>query len=115
MKKLRTLTLMLAFTLFLLGGGIVVQAADDATIDEKVVGETVTNDGEDFIVDEISDLEDVNATEGTLDTSDAEEVDLSGIEVMKDEQEIIPGIKSIFGSDGRKLVTNTTQYPYSTG
>ncbi|MBC6116101.1 trypsin-like serine protease, partial [Listeria seeligeri] len=74
----------------------------------------VTNDGEDFIVDEISDLEDVNATEGTLDTSDAEEVDLSGIEVMKDEQEIIPGIKSIFGSDGRKLVTNTTQYPYST-
>ncbi|MBC1680309.1 trypsin-like serine protease [Listeria welshimeri] len=114
MKKLRTLTLMLAFTLFLLGGGIVVQAADDATIDEKVVGETVTNAGEDFIVDEISDLEDVNATEGTLDTSDAEEVDLSGIEVMKDEQEIIPGIKSIFGSDGRKLVTNTTQYPYST-
>ncbi|MGC9267643.1 trypsin-like peptidase domain-containing protein, partial [Listeria ivanovii] len=85
MKKLRMLALLLAFALFLLGGGIVAQATG-MTTDEKVVGETVTNDGEDFIVDEISDLEDVNATEGTLDTSDAQEVDLSGIEFVNDEQ-----------------------------
>lgn len=113
MKKLRMLALLLAFTLFLLGGGIVAQATETTT-DEKVVGETVTNDGEEFIVDEISDLEDVNATEGTLDTSDAQEVDLSGIEFVNDEQEVIPSVKSIFGADGRKLVTNTAQYPYST-
>lgn len=55
MKKLRIFTLMLAFALFLLGGGIVAQAAEEAPIDEKIVGETVTNDGEEFIVDEISD------------------------------------------------------------
>ncbi|EAC4300598.1 trypsin-like serine protease [Listeria monocytogenes] len=114
MKKLRIFTLMLAFALFLLGGGIVAQAAEEAPIDEKIVGETVTNDGEEFIVDEISDLEDVNSTTGTLDTSDEVEVDLSGLTIENEEAVLTPGLKTIFGGDGRKLVTNTTQYPYST-
>ncbi|EAV9885182.1 trypsin-like serine protease [Listeria monocytogenes] len=114
MKKLRIFTLMLAFALFLLGGGIVAQAAEEAPIDEKIVGETVTNDGEEFIVDEISDSEDVNSTTGTLDTSDEVEVDLSGLTIENEEAVLTPGLKTIFGGDGRKLVTNTTQYPYST-
>ncbi|HDU1284145.1 TPA: trypsin-like peptidase domain-containing protein [Listeria monocytogenes] len=114
MKKLRIFTLMLAFALFLLGGGIVAQAAEEAPIDEKIVGETVTNDGEEFIVDEISDLEDVNSTTGTLDTSGEVEVDLSGLTIENEEAVLTPGLKTIFGGDGRKLVTNTTQYPYST-
>ncbi|GKV62120.1 hypothetical protein LMRF06_1118 [Listeria monocytogenes] len=96
MKKLRIFTLMLAFALFLLGGGIVAQAAEEAPIDEKIVGETVTNDGEEFIVDEISDLEDVNSTTGTLDTSDEVEVDLSGLTIENEEAVLTPGLKNDF-------------------
>lgn len=66
----------------------------------------VINDGEEFIVDEISDLEDVNLIMGMLDIFDEVEVDLLGLIIENEEVVLILGLKMIFGGDGRKFVIN---------